>query len=151
MRFNSSGAGYDETAHCYIPGSSCTATPLAVNYNQDAKSVDHYQGVTCKISIRTSTAAADRSITIDGQWQSGTSVLASGGGAEIVNWQPDMSGGAGYATTSFTLPADMSTTTNNFQIAIRYTGETVLDIETVVVLVPRTPTVTNLSVNNDLF
>ena len=36
LRFNSSGAGYDETAHCYIPGSSCTATPLAVNYNQDA-------------------------------------------------------------------------------------------------------------------
>ena len=146
LRFNSGGVGYDETAITYLPGSTSSAlwSGGGVVYNQDIQAIDYYEGVTCKISIRSATAAANRSITVDGKWQSGTT-SCKGAGVEINSWQPDFSSGAGYKTTSFTLPSDMSTTSNNFQICINYTGETVLDLQTVVVLVPRTPTLTGFT------
>ena len=59
LRFNSGGVGYDETAITYLPGSTSSAlwSGGGVVYNQDIQAIDYYEGVTCKISIRSATAA----------------------------------------------------------------------------------------------
>ena len=146
------GVGYNETATTFIPGSTNSVVLAGIDFgspnrnlvNNESKHIDYYEGVDGKVSIRAATSANAGEVVVDAKWQSGDTILASGGGEAIRNWQPDFSS-ATYATTTIQMPTNAAVVnmednpSYNLQLTIRFTGGAAFEIETVVLCMPKLP------------